>query len=197
MPQHVVEALVSRRVGLVRAAARDRRVPGSEPRAGYRSVTPRVVVDDVAAQVHFLREVFAAAGDVEPGRPAEIHIGDSVIMISSTAEREPFPAFLNVYVDDADEAFQRAVDAGAQVLEEPLDTPYRDRRAMVRDPFGNILQIAHPSRSADLATAPAPYRCRLKGPSTTPRLHPSERTDRRVGSPLSRAISLDRDEPAR
>jgi PhnB protein len=129
---------------LVRAAARDCSVPGSEPRPGYRSVTPRVVVDDVTAQVHFLREVFAAAGDVEPGRPAEIHIGDSVIMISSTAEREPFPAFLYVYVDDADEAFQRAVDAGAQVLEEPVDTPYGDRRAMVRDPFGNILQIAHP-----------------------------------------------------
>jgi hypothetical protein len=30
------------------------------------------------------------------------------------------------------------------VFEEPLDTPYGDRRAMVRDPFGNILQIAHP-----------------------------------------------------
>ena len=135
---HVVE-----RVGH-HCAVRDCGVPGSEPRAGYRSVTPRVVVDDVAAQVHFLREVFAATGDIEPGRPAEIHIGDSVIMISSTAEREPFPAFLYVYVDDADDTFQRAVDAGAQALEEPLDTPYGDRRAMVRDPFGNILQIAHP-----------------------------------------------------
>jgi uncharacterized glyoxalase superfamily protein PhnB len=49
-----------------------------------------------------------------------------------------------VYVDDADDTFQRAVDAGAQVLEEPLDTPYGDRRAIVRDPFGNTLQIAHP-----------------------------------------------------
>jgi PhnB protein len=87
--------------------------------------------------------VFAASGDVEPGRPVEIHIGDSVIMISSTVEREPFPAFLYVYVDDADQVFHRAVDAGAQVLEEPLDTPYGDRRAMVRDPFGNVLQIAH------------------------------------------------------
>jgi PhnB protein len=119
-------------------------VPGSEPCAGYRSVTPRLVVDDVEAQVHFLREVFAATGAVEPGRPANIHIGDSVVMVSSTAEREPFPAFLYMYVDDADETFQRAVDAGAEVLEEPLDTPYGDRRAMVRDPFGNILQIAHP-----------------------------------------------------
>jgi hypothetical protein len=72
-------------------------------------------------------KAFAAAGDVEPGRPADIHIGDSVIMISSTSEREAFPAFLYVYVDDADEAFQRAIEAGAAVIEEPLDTPYGDR----------------------------------------------------------------------
>jgi PhnB protein len=120
-------------------------VPGGGSRARYRSVTPRLVVDDVEAQVRFLREVFAATGDVKPGRPTEVRIGDSVIMISSTAEREPFPAFLYVYVNDADDTFCRAVDAGAQVLEEPLDTPYGDRRAMVRDPFGNVLQIAHPA----------------------------------------------------
>jgi PhnB protein len=68
-------------------------------------------------------------------------------MISSTAERQRFPAFLYVYVDDADEAFQRAIAAGATLLEEPLDTPYGDRRAMVRDGFGNIYQIAHPLSS--------------------------------------------------
>ena len=28
-------------------------------------------------------------------------------------------------------------------MEEPLDTPYGDRRAMVRDPSGNLYQIAH------------------------------------------------------
>ncbi|MDT7802999.1 MAG: PhnB protein, partial [Actinomycetota bacterium] len=33
---------------------------------------------------------------------------------------------------------------GATSLEEPADTPYGDRRAMVRDPFGNVFQIAHP-----------------------------------------------------
>jgi PhnB protein len=129
----------------LQAAVRHCPVPGGASRARYRSVTPRLVVGDVEAQVRFFREVFAATGDVETGRPTEVRIGDSVIMISSTAEREPFPAFLYVYVNDADDTFWRAVDAGAQVLEEPLDTPYGDRRAMVRDPFGNVLQIAHPA----------------------------------------------------
>jgi uncharacterized glyoxalase superfamily protein PhnB len=100
-------------------------------------------VDDVAAQVDFFRTVFGATGSVEPGRPAEIQIGNSVVMVSPADERELFPAFLYVYVDDADAAYRRALDAGALPMEEPLDTPYGDRRAMVRDPFGNIFQIAH------------------------------------------------------
>ena len=111
-------------------------------RDGYRSVTPRIVVVDVVAQVNFLRSVFGATGDVEPGRPAEVLIGDSLLMISSTNERGTFPAFLYIYVDDADAAFARAIDAGATVIEDPVDTPYGDRRAMVSDPFGNVFQIA-------------------------------------------------------
>jgi PhnB protein len=123
-------------------------VPVRPPPPGYRSITPRLFVDDVAALAAFLRTVFDAAGDVEPDRPTELRIGDSLVMISSTVERQRFPAFLHVYVDDADEAFQRAIAAGATLLEEPLDTPYGDRRAMVSDGFGNIYQIAHPLSSA-------------------------------------------------
>jgi PhnB protein len=113
------------------------------PRAGYHSVTPRIVVSDVAAEVHFLRVVFDATGQVDPDRPAEICIGDSLIMVTPATERDLFPGFLYVYVDDADQAYQRALAAGATTLEAPLDTPYGDRRAMVRDPFGNVFQIAH------------------------------------------------------
>jgi PhnB protein len=113
------------------------------PPAGYHAVTPRVVVADIAAQVDFLRTVFGASGEVHPGRPAEIRIGDSLVLVTSTAEREVFPAFLYVYVDDADETYRRALGAGAVSLEEPSDTPYGDRRAMVRDAFGNVFQIAH------------------------------------------------------
>lgn len=112
-------------------------------RKGFRTVTPRIVVADATALVAFLRTVFGATGDYVAGRPAEIRLGDSVVMVSSAGERERFPAFLYVYVDDADAAYQRSLAAGAASLEEPLDTPYGDRRAMVRDPFGNVWQIAH------------------------------------------------------
>ena len=114
------------------------------PRAGYHSVTPRLMVSDVIAQVEFLHRAFDATGEAQPGRPAEVRIGDSLIMVSGTTERDAFPAFLYIYVADADKAHDRAIRAGAISLEAPLDTPYGDRRGMIRDPFGNVFQIAHP-----------------------------------------------------
>ena len=100
-----------------------------------------MVVDDLAGAVRFLREVLGATGDAVAGRPAEVRVGDSLIMVTEAGEREVFPAFLYVYVVDADASYARALAAGAVTLEEPLDTPYGDRRAMVRDPFGNVLEL--------------------------------------------------------
>jgi PhnB protein len=102
-----------------------------------------MVVSDVAAEVEFLRRVFEAEGEVHPGRPAEVRVGDSLVMVSGAGERDLFPAFLYVYVDDADRVYDQALAAGAVSIEPPLDTPYGDRRAMVRDPFGNVYQVAH------------------------------------------------------
>jgi uncharacterized glyoxalase superfamily protein PhnB len=102
-----------------------------------------MVVTDVEGCAGFLREVFDAEGDVVPGRPAELRLGDSLLMVSGAGERDLFPAFLYVYVDDADASYARAVGAGAVTVEAPLDTPYGDRRAMVRDQWGNVYQVAH------------------------------------------------------
>jgi uncharacterized glyoxalase superfamily protein PhnB len=117
--------------------------PTNSARAGFHSVTPRIVVTDVEAQVEFLRAVFDATGDQVAGRPAEIRIGDSLVMVTPATERDRFPAFLYVYVNDADRTHERALAAGAVTIEDPRDTAYGDRRAMVRDPFGNVFQIAH------------------------------------------------------
>ena len=38
---------------------------------------------------------------------------------------------------------ERAMRAGARCIEDPVDTFYGDRRAMVEDPYGNVFQIAH------------------------------------------------------
>ncbi len=110
--------------------------------AGWHTVTPRIVTRDVEGLVEFLRQVFEASGELHPARPAEMRIGDSIVMVSDAPERDPIPAFLYVYVDDADATFKRAVASGAVPLEEPGDMPYADRRGMVRDTWGNIWQIA-------------------------------------------------------
>jgi PhnB protein len=105
--------------------------------------------------VGFLKAVSNAVGEYRKGRPAEIRIGDSIVMISDgDGRRETMPAFLYVYVEDADETYRLAVDAGAQSIEKPMDTPYGDRRATVLDRWGNTWQIAthRPVRRAPFAT---------------------------------------------
>ena len=119
---------------------------------GWHTVTPRIVVRDPENLITFIKMVFQAQGEFRHGLPAEIMIGDSVVMVSGgDGLRDPMPAFLYVYVEDADSTFQRAIAANAISLEVPADMPYGDRRAMVRDPWGNTWQIATHLR--DLSTA--------------------------------------------
>jgi len=109
---------------------------------GWHSITPRLVTDDVAGLVAFLKHAFAATGEYREDRPSEIRIGDSLILISEVGVRKFMPAFLYVYLDDVDAVYQRAMDAGAESIEQPQDMPYGDRRAMIKDPGGNTWQIA-------------------------------------------------------
>src|SRR5512132_3574901 len=107
-------------------------VPESWP-----TVVPRIVADDPEALVAFVKHVFDAAGTFNDGRPSELRIGDSMLMISSPADRDRIPAFLYVYVPNTDLSYQRALSSGATSIEEPRELPYGDRRAMVRDRWGN------------------------------------------------------------
>ena len=113
----------------------------STPR-GWHSVTPRIVANDPVRLVKFLKETFFATGEFTTNAPSQMRIGDSIIMVSGAGLREPMLAFLYVYVDDVDATYQRALRAGAVSIEEPRVVPYGDRRAMVKDPFGNDWQIA-------------------------------------------------------
>jgi hypothetical protein len=87
--------------------------------------TPRYV----DAQVGFLRDVFDATGVVSTGRPAEIRIGDSIVMVGTDTERNLFPAFLYVYVDDADAAYRRAL---SDAFRRPIRVPAGGRRQSFR-----------------------------------------------------------------
>ena len=110
--------------------------------AGWHTVTPRIVADGAHQLVLFIKQVFDAAGEYRASAPSELRLGDSIIMISEAGVRPRMPAFLYVYVADADETYRRALAAGARALEAPTDLPYGDRRCMVEDRWGNTWQIA-------------------------------------------------------
>lgn len=109
---------------------------------GWHNVTPRIFASDTEKLVSFLKDVFQAQGNYLSGRPTELLIGDSIIMVSDAEMRGEFSACFYVYVLELEETFQRAVDAGAKEIEAPTDTPYGDRRAVIKDPWGNMWQIA-------------------------------------------------------
>ena len=116
---------------------------------GWHSVTPRLFVHEAPKLVDFLKHAFGAAGTFRTDGPSEIRIGDSIVMVGEVGVREAMSSFLYLYLEDTDAAYRRALEAGATVIEEPSDMFYGDRRATVRDPFGNIWQIA--TRKEDLS----------------------------------------------
>ena len=115
----------------------------AEPPAPYRTVTPRVFVDGIERAVAFLRTVFDAAADIQSGQPTNVGIGDSVVMVSSTAEREAFPRSSMSTSRTLTWPTSEQWPPEPRGIEAPLDTPYGDRRAMFSDAFDNIYQVAH------------------------------------------------------
>jgi len=111
---------------------------------GYHSITPRLFVDDADELVVFLKAAFGAVERprVGKGSPAEMVIGDSMVIVSNAGPRPALPAFLYLYVPDTDAAYRNALKAGAKSLEVPTNMHYGDRRAMIEDPQGNTWQIA-------------------------------------------------------
>ena len=126
-------------------------------RAGHHSVTPYLIVKDAAQAIDFYKDAFNATELERIDRPdggvmhAEIKIGDSCVMICSENPemhaRSPSslggsPVSLYLHVEDVDEMFEQAVDAGAIVMR-PVDNQfYGDRCGSVTDPFGHVWHLA-------------------------------------------------------
>jgi PhnB protein len=116
---------------------------------GYHSVTPYLVVQGVPKLLDFLRQAFGAQEVFRMARPdgtimhAEIRIGDSVVMMGEPmGDMAPMPGSLYLYVNDTDAIYQRALQAGATSVMEPMDQFYGDRSAGVKDAVGNHWWIA-------------------------------------------------------
>jgi PhnB protein len=123
----------------------------------YPRVTPYLIVDDGAGAIDFYTSVLGATERMRMGGPddkvghAELDLGGSVIML---ADEHPemdalgpktvggTPVSLHVYVEDADDVFARAIEAGAKVMRPVEDKFYGDRSGSFEDPFGHHWYVA-------------------------------------------------------
>lgn len=114
------------------------------------TVTPYLTAQRAAELIEFVKQAFGAqellrAPGTAGGIHCEVKIGDSVVMIGGgevLRGTTPHLGALHLYVDDADAVYRRALQAGAETMHEPIDQPYGDREAGVKDLAGNHWYIA-------------------------------------------------------
>jgi PhnB protein len=117
-------------------------------------IAPYLLYEDGAAAIDFLTKAF---GFVEVMRMdeggvvnhAELRLGEDSVMLGSPGEDYKSPrkadhrtALVHVYVDDVDAHFERAKAAGAEIVMEPANQEYGDRRYDAKDPEGQLWSFA-------------------------------------------------------
>lgn len=116
---------------------------------GHQTIMPYLMLDGAARFKDFTIKVFG--GEIssthyqedapEMIKHAEVSIGGSTIMFcDSRAEWPAQPANMFVYVENADDTYQKALDAGAASVMPPADQDY-GRSCGVIDPCGNTWWI--------------------------------------------------------
>jgi|WetSurMetagenome_2_1015567.scaffolds.fasta_scaffold226495_2 uncharacterized glyoxalase superfamily protein PhnB len=123
---------------------------------GYNAVNMFVIVKDNAGDfIKFVEEVFDGKERSYVRTPdkdgklihAEIQIGDSSILVSDSKEDWPFtPAFIQIYVQDAQDVLDKAIKAGAEVITERSDFYNGFKLARIQDKWGNIWWLYEPEK---------------------------------------------------
>ena len=115
----------------------------------YNTVSPYLIVADALATIAFLERVFDAAEIRHFPRPdgklmhAEVRIDDTLVMLADSVEGwSPVPSYVHVYVADVDAVYQRALEAGAESVQEPVQKQDEDKRGGVKDSGGTTWWIA-------------------------------------------------------
>jgi PhnB protein len=116
---------------------------------GFHTVTPNVIVDDADAAISFFKQAFGAKEryrlTMANGKIAhcELTFGNSVVNLGESVEGWPAHGLVaQIYVEDSDALFARAVAAGASVVMPMTDMFFGSREGRVSDPFGNVWTIA-------------------------------------------------------
>jgi PhnB protein len=121
----------------------------------YAPISPYLLYADVPRALDFLtrafgfREVLRAESPDGTIQHAEMRLGERSIMLgypgpgyTPPGDSEGPSVLVHMYVDDVDEVFRRAVEAGARVVNEPEDKREGDRRCDLLDPEGQWWSIS-------------------------------------------------------
>jgi PhnB protein len=117
---------------------------------GYNSASVYIVADNAQQVLDFLKKTLDATDlrrfDMPDGKimHAEVRIDDTVVMIADAGGAYPaFPAWLHVYVPDAQATYKKALAAGGISVQEPVQKQGDpDLRGGVKDPCGNTWWIS-------------------------------------------------------
>ncbi|WP_246257119.1 VOC family protein [Amycolatopsis anabasis] len=131
---------------------------GSDLPPGERTLNPFAIVDGAADLITFVEEVFDGKEREEARTPmpsgslihAEVQIGDSVLLLGDRQPGWPvLPALLQVYVNDAQQVLDRAVERKAIVITEVTPFYGGEDLARLRDPWGNIWWLYAPAKGEE------------------------------------------------
>src|SRR5262245_34064906 len=124
---------------------------------GYTAITPYLFIKGAGQALDFYKKAFGAVERVRMPGPnntvghAEIEINGSVVMLADEAPSMQAlspqsvggtPVLIYLYVDDVDTVVNRAVGAGAKVLQPVQDKFYGYRSGSILDPFGHLWGVA-------------------------------------------------------
>jgi PhnB protein len=118
---------------------------------GMRSVTPFLHPVGAPALIDFMKGAFGGEEISREQSPdgmvhhAVVRIGNSMIEMGEAHGElaQPMPPALFLNVDNLEESYQRALDAGATSIQVPVDQGY-GRTAWVKDNWGNVWYLAAP-----------------------------------------------------
>ena len=125
---------------------------------GFHTVSVYLNVPNAVEAIAFYEKAFGAklvmrmpGPDGRSTMHAEIMIGDCIVML--TDENPQFgvkspkslggtSCSVHLYVEDCDATFNRAIQAGCQMLNPMMDAFWGDRFGKLGDPFGHVWSVA-------------------------------------------------------
>lgn len=116
----------------------------------YTAVTPWIISSSSEKLIEFLEGAFGAE-EVRNSRIINengviihvvVRIGDAMVMLFDSREGwAPTPSFLNLYVEDIEKAYQKALQLGATSVTDITALWFGEKVCRILDPFGNLWWI--------------------------------------------------------